>query len=127
MKSPKRYLFSLAKLDKESKIQGIYSNCTVGWSDFEESLFYTFHGVPYWCRTPIPNFQILMLLVARPQNIFTVTLKSPSTTQFFSTILNPGTRLIFKAKNNEKLSKKNIFRSNPFCPFWGHKKILNKF
>ena len=63
----------------------------VGWRDFEKKC-YTFYFVPNCCWTPIPKFNVSMLplsLVAGPQKIWTVTLKSAK--KCCMTFLKPAT------------------------------------
>ena len=50
-----------------------------------ENFVYTFHGVADCCRTPVPKFHVLMLLVAGPQKMLTVTVKSREKKVFFLT------------------------------------------
>ena len=57
---------------------GQADHCSLGWSDFEKIKSYTFFIVPNCCRTPIPKFRLFMLLlilVAGPQKIWTITIK----------------------------------------------------
>ena len=64
----------------------------VGWRDFEKKC-YTFYFVPNCCWTPIPKFNVSMLplsLVAGPQKIWTVTLKSAHK-KICMTFLKPAT------------------------------------
>ena len=55
----------------------VHTQCKIRWSDFEKSSI--FYVVPNWCRSPIPKFHGLMLLINLshwPQKMLNVSLKS---------------------------------------------------